>query len=212
MAGRRKRRESRELPFSSRQSRLTNVGEINSQSPAIFLSRTALSRDKLTIATLARHGRPSRSQGTFSSNFCNTCCRLRVVRVIMRVNAPRDGTILQVKKDEKRRPGAFTTIPGRFLKRFRGLWSPGRYVKQEKRQTPLKRGEIQKIKKKAHTSQTRGDTKNQEKKPTPLTHTARARQQQVLIMSQPSSTDKAPITDKSTGDQSKLLGKLASSW
>ena len=67
MAGRRKRRESRELRLSSRQSRLTDVGEINTKSPAIFLSWTALSRDKLSIATLARHGRPSRSQGTSSS-------------------------------------------------------------------------------------------------------------------------------------------------
>ena len=64
MAGRRKRRESRALPLSSRQSRLTAVCEINNKSPAIFLSWTALSRNKLSIATLARHGRPSRSHGT----------------------------------------------------------------------------------------------------------------------------------------------------
>ena len=36
MAGCRKRRESRELPLSSRQSRLTDVGETNTKSPAIF--------------------------------------------------------------------------------------------------------------------------------------------------------------------------------
>ena len=40
-------------------------GEINMKAPAIFLlSWTALSRDKLSIATLAGHGRHSRSQGT----------------------------------------------------------------------------------------------------------------------------------------------------
>ena len=33
----------------------------------VLLSWTALSRDKLSIATLARHGRPSRSLGTSSS-------------------------------------------------------------------------------------------------------------------------------------------------
>ena len=33
-------------------------GEVNTRSPAIFLLWTALSRDKLSIATLARHGRP----------------------------------------------------------------------------------------------------------------------------------------------------------
>ena len=42
-------------------------GQINTNSPAILLSWTALSRDKLSKATLARHGRPSRSQGTSSS-------------------------------------------------------------------------------------------------------------------------------------------------
>ena len=70
MTGRRKRRESRELPLSSRQGRPTDVGEINeinTKSPAIFLSWTALSRDMLSIATLARHGHPSWSQGTSSS-------------------------------------------------------------------------------------------------------------------------------------------------
>ena len=41
--------------------------EICTKSPAIFLSWTALSRDKLSIATLASHGRPSRSQRTSSS-------------------------------------------------------------------------------------------------------------------------------------------------
>ena len=67
MTGCRKCRASRELPLSSRPSRLTDIGEINTKSPAIFLSWTALSRDKLSMATLARHGRPSRSQGTSSS-------------------------------------------------------------------------------------------------------------------------------------------------
>ena len=67
MTGCRKCRASRELPLSSRPSRLTDIGEINTKSPAIFLSWTALSRDKLSIATLARHSRPSRSQGTSSS-------------------------------------------------------------------------------------------------------------------------------------------------
>ena len=67
MAGRRKRCESRELPLSCRKSRLTDVGEINKISPATSMSRTALSRDKLYVATLARHGHPSRSQGTSSS-------------------------------------------------------------------------------------------------------------------------------------------------
>ena len=67
MAVRRKRRKSREITLSSRQSRLTDVGEINRKSSAIFLSWTALSRDKLSIAALARHGRLYRSQGTSNS-------------------------------------------------------------------------------------------------------------------------------------------------
>ena len=44
-----------------------DMGEINTKWPAIFLLWTALSRDKLSIATLARYGRLSRSQGTSSS-------------------------------------------------------------------------------------------------------------------------------------------------
>ena len=57
----------RELSLSNRQSRLIEIGEINTTSPAIFLSWTAWSRHKLSIATLARYSRPSRSQGTSSS-------------------------------------------------------------------------------------------------------------------------------------------------
>ena len=53
-----KRRASRELSLSSRQSRLTDIREINTKSLAIFLSWTALSREKLSIDALARHGRP----------------------------------------------------------------------------------------------------------------------------------------------------------
>ena len=47
----------------------TKKGEINPNSPAIFLSWTTLSRPKLVIrvATLARYGRPSGSPGTSSS-------------------------------------------------------------------------------------------------------------------------------------------------
>ena len=46
--------------------------------------------------------------------------------VKMRVNAPRGGTILQVKRDEERRLGAFTTIPGRFgREKKQGFGSPG---------------------------------------------------------------------------------------
>lgn len=45
---------------------------------------------------------------------------------------------------------------------------------------------------------------------THLTHAATA-QQQLLVVSQPSSTDKAPSTDRSTDDRSKLLGELAPS-
>ena len=65
---------------------------------------------------------------------------------------------MQVKKYEKIRPGAFTTIPRRFSeKRFRGFWCPRAIrIKKKKRHTPLK---------------TRGDTKKQEKNPTPLTRT-----------------------------------------
>ena len=115
----------------------------------------------------------------------------------MRVNAPRGGTILRVNKDEKRRPGAFTTIPVRFMKtRFRGFWPPGEIRKNKKSQT----------------SHTLGDKINQEKKAhTYHTDTATARQQQqqvLLIMSQPSSTEKAPVADKSsTDDQSNSRGE-----
>ena len=108
--------------------------------------------------------------------------------VKMRVNAPRSGTILQVKRDEKRRPEAFTTIPGRFRKKKKNgaFGSTGRYKKQEKGHTFLKRGAII-------------DTKEQDKKvDTSHTDTPTSRQQQVLIVSQPSSTDKAPSTDKSS--------------
>ena len=82
---------------------------------------------------------------------------------------------MKVKKNEKRRPGAFTTIPGRFLKKYFGAFGPpGRYKKSRK--------------KKAHTSHTHPAT----------TARQQQQQQQVLIMSQPSSTGKAAITDKST--------------
>ena len=86
-----------------------------------------------------------------------------------------------------RRPGALTSIPGRFLKKdFGAFGPPGRYVCKNK-------------KKSTHLSHA-GRHKKPRKKPTPLihTHTATARQQQVLIMSQPSSTDKAP--HKEPGD------------
>ena len=54
-------------PFVQSTGPTHRLGEINTKSPAIFLSWTALSRDKLSIATLAKHGRPSRNQGTSSS-------------------------------------------------------------------------------------------------------------------------------------------------
>ena len=57
MAGRRKCRGSRELALSSRQSRLTDVGKINSKSRAIVLSRTALSRG--TVAPLEVRAPPA---------------------------------------------------------------------------------------------------------------------------------------------------------
>ena len=54
----------------------------------------------------------------------------------------------------------------------------------------------------------RGDTKKEEKN-TCLSHTATAQQKQkVLVMSQPSSTEKAPSTDKSTDDHSNSRGSL----
>ena len=74
MAGRGKRRASRELSGSCRQSRLTDIGEINTKSPAIFLSWMAFSRHKLFIATVARYGRPSRSRGTSSSTIKRMPC------------------------------------------------------------------------------------------------------------------------------------------
>ena len=84
-----------------------------------------------------------------------------------------------------RLPGAFTSIPGRFLKKDFGAFGlSGRYVKTRKAHTHLSHaGRYKKTKKKVHTSHT---------------HTATARQQQVLIMSQPSSTDQAP--HKAQGD------------
>ena len=68
MAGRRKPRSSRELSLSSRQSVLTDIAEINMNSPAIFLSWRALSHHELFIALLARYSRPSinRSHGISS--------------------------------------------------------------------------------------------------------------------------------------------------
>ena len=72
----------------------------------------------------------------------------------------RSGTILQVKRDETRRPEVFTTIPGRFRKKKKNgaFGSTGRYKKQEKGHTFLKRGAII-------------DTKKQDKKSAPLTRT-----------------------------------------
>ena len=66
MVGRKRRRAPRELSSSSRQSPPTDIAEINTKSPAIFLSWRALSRHKWFIGTLARYGRPSRSRGTSS--------------------------------------------------------------------------------------------------------------------------------------------------
>ena len=81
----------------------------------------------------------------------------------------------------KRRPGAFTVIPGGSLETYFGAFGPrGRFEKPRKTHTHT------------HTSHTNTATT--------------ARQQQVLIMSQPSSTDKAPMTDKNTGDQSVSWG------
>ena len=64
MAGRRKRRAPRELYLSSRQSRLTDVGEINTKSTAVLFAWKVLWRHKLFIATLTRYGRPSKNRGT----------------------------------------------------------------------------------------------------------------------------------------------------
>ena len=66
VACRRKRRAQRELYLSSRHSRLTDLAEIDTKSPAIFMSWRALSRQKLSSRGTARHGRLSRSRGTFS--------------------------------------------------------------------------------------------------------------------------------------------------
>ena len=58
--------------------------------------------------------------------------------VKMRVNAPRSGTILRVKRDEKRRPEAFTTIPGRFRKRKKNwAFAPRGDTKSKKKGTHL---------------------------------------------------------------------------
>ena len=67
MAGCTKRRASRQLSLSSRQSRLADIDEINTKSPAICLSWRALSRHMLFTATLAGYYRPSRSRDTPSS-------------------------------------------------------------------------------------------------------------------------------------------------
>ena len=66
MVGRRRRRAPRELSSSSRQSPPTDIAEINTKSPAIFLSWRALSRHQLFIVILARHSRPSTSRITLS--------------------------------------------------------------------------------------------------------------------------------------------------
>ena len=108
---------------------------------------------------------------------------------------------MQVKKDEKRHPDAFTTKPGRFLKKKIGAFGPPRrYETQEKNtHTSQNAGRHKKSRKKAYTSQA---------------HRNSQRQQQVFIMSQPSSidketsTDKAPITDKSTDDPSNSWESL----
>ena len=62
MAGRRKRRASRELPSSSRQSRLTDMTR-STRNGQLFSCRGRLCR----ATNCAKHGRPSRSQGTSSS-------------------------------------------------------------------------------------------------------------------------------------------------
>ena len=78
----------------------------------------------------------------------------------------------------KKQPGVCSTWPGCFLeKKCRALWPPGAIQKQQKTLTPL-----------THPA-------------TPLL------QQEVLIMSQPSSTEKAPNTDKST-DETNSWGSL----
>ena len=81
--------------------------------------------------------------------------------VMMRVNTPRGGTILQVEKVEKLRPGAFTKIPGRFLnKDFRDFGPPGRCEKTRKKAHTylLYAGRYKKSRKKAHTSHTHAAT------------------------------------------------------
>ena len=90
------------------------------------------------------------------------------------------------EKRRKKTPRGVYHDTGAFSeeKKKLGFCSPGRYKKQEKGHTPLKRGRlIQKIKKKVDTSHT---------------HAPTSRHQQVLVVSQPSSTDKAPSTDKSS--------------
>ena len=74
VAGRRKRRAQRELYSSSRQSRLTDTAEINTKSPTIFTSLGALSLQKLSLRGTARHGRLSRSRGTYSGTIQRTAC------------------------------------------------------------------------------------------------------------------------------------------
>ena len=65
VAGRSKRRAPRELYSSSRQSRLTDMAEISTKSPATVLSWKAFSRQKLIQVTLARFCcRLCRSRGT----------------------------------------------------------------------------------------------------------------------------------------------------
>ena len=69
--------------------------------------------------------------------------------VTTRVNAPRGVTILQVKKDKKKRPrGVYHDTGACSEKNISGLLPPwGDTKTQEKRHTPLKRGAIQKSRK-----------------------------------------------------------------
>lgn len=80
----------------------------------------------------------------------------------------------------KRRPGAFTMWPGRILEKKIGhCRPPGRYKKASTKHPP-----------------------------NTYWYTATAQQQQLLVMSHPSSTDKAPSTNKSADEHSNSWGSL----
>ena len=95
MAGRRKRRAQRELYSPSRQSRFTDIAEINTKSPAIFMSCRASSRQKLSSRGTARHGRLS-SLGTRAPLAARSSGRPTRAPLVLTIRS--DGRVLQPHK------------------------------------------------------------------------------------------------------------------